>query len=104
MYIPGCGIWPGDLYNKEMKIDRYDQRRPAYVQIADWLRSQIHSGEIPPGQAIPSKRAVRELLQVSGETYDKAVRILKDEGLVRTARGLGHIVQDQPAPEGGTAP
>jgi GntR family transcriptional regulator len=81
-----------------VEIDRYDRSRPAYVQIADWLRRRIESGELPPGQAIPSKRRVREELAVSGETYDKAVRILKAEGLVRTAWGLGHIVQEQREP------
>jgi DNA-binding GntR family transcriptional regulator len=83
-----------------MEIDRYDQR-PAYVQIADWLRSEIRSGAIEPGQAIPSKRIVRERLDVAGQTYDKAIAILKTEGLIRTMRGIGHIVQDLQDPSSG---
>lgn len=75
-----------------MRIDRYSDR-PAYVQIADWLRERIRSGEIAPGDPVPSKARVRSELGVGGETYDKAIRILKAEGLVRTARGIGHIVQ-----------
>ena len=74
-----------------MEIDRYSGV-PAYVQIATWLRGQILSGEIGPDQPIPSKRQLRAQLGVSGQTVDKAVAVLRDEGLVRTAIGFGHYV------------
>jgi DNA-binding GntR family transcriptional regulator len=75
-----------------MEVDRFGPV-PAYVQIADWLRSRIASGDIEPGNPVPSKRQLCAQLGVSGGTYDKAIGILKAEGLVRTARGFGHIVQ-----------
>ena len=71
-----------------MEIDRYSGT-PAYVQIADWLRGRILSGEIGPGQPIPSKRQLRAQLGVSGQTVDKAVAVLRAEGLVRTVMGFG---------------
>lgn len=71
-----------------MEIDR-ESDEPVYVQLAAILREQILSGEIPPRRAIPSKRAIREWLGVAGETVDKAVAILKAEGLVRTVPGRG---------------
>lgn len=74
-----------------MEIDRFSDV-PAYRQIADWLRRRIESGDLPGGDPIPSKRQVRQQLGVSGLTYDHAIQILKDEHLVRTARGLGHFV------------
>lgn len=81
-----------------MEINRFDPRRPAYVQVADWIRGQIESGAIGPGEPIPSKRELRATFTdpqgqgISGGTVDKAVAILRDEGLVRTAWGLGIFV------------
>jgi GntR family transcriptional regulator len=79
-----------------MEIDRFGDR-PAYVQIADWLREQITSGTYGPDDRLPSKKELRQQLGIGSETFDKAMRILRDEGLVRTARGLGHypVPRDQ---------
>jgi DNA-binding GntR family transcriptional regulator len=62
---------------------------PLYIQLADILREQILSGEIPPTQALPSKRELREQYQVAANTVDRAMAVLKAEGLVRTIKGLG---------------
>lgn len=80
-----------------MEIDRFGPE-PAYVQIANWLRQRITSGDLPPGTPIPSKKQIRQELGVAGQTVDKAVQILKDEGLVATARGLGIYVIDTKKP------
>jgi DNA-binding GntR family transcriptional regulator len=65
---------------------------PVYQQLAGILRTQIESGELPPGRSIPSKRDLRERYGVSGGTVDKAVGLLKDEGLVRGVHGKGLFV------------
>lgn len=83
-----------------MEINRFDPERSVYVQVADWLRGQIEDGTIGPGEAIPSKKALRARFGISGQTVDRAVQILKDEGLVHTAWELGIFVipeQDPPA-------
>jgi len=66
---------------------------PRYAQLAAILRAQIHAGELPPDHPIPSKRTLREQYGVSGQTVDKAVAILKGEGLVHTVPGLGIFVK-----------
>ena len=65
---------------------------PLYRQLADLLRGQIESGELPPGRPIPSKRTLRERFNVAGQTVDKATGLLKAEGLIRTTPGLGLFV------------
>lgn len=65
---------------------------PRYQQLAALLRERIESGDLPAGRPIPSKRTLREEYGIAGQTVDKAVAMLKDEGLVRTVPGLGIFV------------
>ena len=64
-----------------------DGPEPVYRQLAAILRGQILSGAIPPRRPIPSKRTLKERYGVSGLTCVRAVELLKQEGLVRTAVG-----------------
>lgn len=75
----------------EVAID-FDGPVPVYRQLADLLRTRIRAGEIPPGRAIPSKRTVEQELGVGGHTFDRAVAILRDEGLIETVKGKGLFV------------
>ena len=62
---------------------------PLYVQLANRLREQILSGEIPPTQPLPSKRALQREYGVALRTAERAFRVLREEGLLRTIPGLG---------------
>ncbi len=62
---------------------------PIYLQLAAILRKQILSGEIGARQPIPSKRMLRQRYGVAAGTVDKAVAVLRGEGLVKTVMGLG---------------
>lgn len=66
---------------------------PRYLQLAAILRGQITSGEIGPGMPIPSKRQLTARHGVSGQTVDRATKLLKDEGLLVTVPGLGLFVR-----------
>lgn len=74
----------------------WDGPVPAYQQLAGILRDRIASGAIPVGTAIPSKRDIMQALGVGEHTVHKAVRLLKDEGLVETTHGLGIFVVRKP--------
>jgi GntR family transcriptional regulator len=65
---------------------------PVYVQLADILRARIESGELAPRRPVPSKRTLMQDYGVAGGTIDKAIGILRDEGLVRTVTGRGIYV------------
>lgn len=62
---------------------------PLYAQIHQRLRSLIDSGEIAPGAAVPSERALSEEYRVSRMTARQALRALRQNGLVSQERGLG---------------
>jgi GntR family transcriptional regulator len=67
--------------------------RPPYQQLADRLRTAIASGELAPGDALPSVRTLAATYQVSNTTAGKAIDMLKSEGLVDTHAGRGNIVR-----------
>jgi DNA-binding GntR family transcriptional regulator len=82
-----------------VEIDRYSDV-PPWRQLADELRRQISDGEIAPRRPIPSKKTLMQTYGIAGATCDKAVNLLKEEGLVRTIIGMGIYVvprEDWPA-------
>lgn len=68
---------------------------PPSRQIANLLREQIASGELPPDARLPSRLQLAAEHGVSQETAAKAVRILRDEGLVFAVPGYGVFVKGQ---------
>ncbi len=67
---------------------------PAYVRVVSGLRQKIESGEIPPGEAIPSVAALARQYGVSATTVQKAIRALKAAGLVQGIAGRGVFVRN----------
>lgn len=83
-----------------MTIDR-EGPVPPYRQIANQLRERIASGSIPVGRRIPSLVEMEQEYGVARDTLRKAVKVLKDEGLVETVNGMGVYVI-KPPDGGGT--
>jgi DNA-binding GntR family transcriptional regulator len=65
---------------------------PPSQQIAAILRERIRSGALPPDSRIPSRIALAGEYGVAPETAAKAIRILRDEGLVVVVAGYGTFV------------
>jgi DNA-binding GntR family transcriptional regulator len=59
-----------------------DDPRPSYVQVADDLRRAIERGEYQPGQRLPSGRAIASQYKVALNTAQRAVDLLKAEGVL----------------------
>jgi DNA-binding GntR family transcriptional regulator len=62
---------------------------PLYVQLADIVRADIASGKIKPRTFLPSSKALRDRHGCSSGTVERAMGILKDEGLIASQPGLG---------------
>lgn len=76
---------------------RSDNRAP-YAKIAAHYTELIRSGELQPGTLLPSIKNLSDEWKVSTTTVEKALRTLRDEGLVRGIHGIGTEVIDQPSP------
>lgn len=69
-------------------IDPRDDQ-PVYGQIASQIRSRIATGDILPGTALPSVRALAADLGLNMNTVARAYRLLEDEGFVRIQQRSG---------------
>jgi GntR family transcriptional regulator len=69
---------------------------PLYEQIAEILAARIADGTYPPRRRIPSEAGICDEFDVSRPTARAAVQSLVERGLVRTVRGKGTYVVDQP--------
>lgn len=68
--------------------------QPAYLQIADDLRAQIHAGRMAPGDPLPSTARLAEQYGSSASVIKMAVGLLRTEGLVVGQQGKGVFVCD----------
>ena len=77
----------------------HDSDVPVYQQLAAILRAKIESGELAARRPIPSIRTLQQTYGVADGTIQKAIQLLRDEGLVRTVVGRGVYVtppEDRP--------
>ena len=65
---------------------------PPYAQLAQILRERIRSGELPPRSLVPSLHQLAAEHQVAVKTVQKAIAVLKAEGLVFAVNGRGTYV------------
>ncbi|HEV7814972.1 MAG TPA: GntR family transcriptional regulator [Janthinobacterium sp.] len=75
----------------QFKVDLNDNS-PLYVQIARKLSDDVRNGRYQVDQALPSERALSELLEVSRVTARKAIDQLVEQGLVVRRRGSGNYI------------
>jgi DNA-binding GntR family transcriptional regulator len=75
-----------------------DARRllPVYLRVAADLRRSIAEGEAKPGQRLPPARDLAAVAGVNQNTMFRALRHLRDEGLLEFRRGRGIIVSGTP--------
>lgn len=62
---------------------------PKYQELMEQLRAQIRSGQIQPGQKLPSENTLSAAYQVSRQTVRKALAILQNEGYIYAEHGRG---------------
>ncbi len=65
---------------------------PRWRQLADLIKERIAAGLYQPRQPIPSEHALVQETGLSRSTVQKALRSLRDEGVVYSVQGLGTFV------------
>jgi DNA-binding transcriptional regulator YhcF (GntR family) len=74
---------------------------PPYQRIAQSLRRRIESGQLRPGDRVPSTRAIARKWGVAVATAAHALNALAFEGLVQTSPRAGTIVASTASTAGG---
>ena len=69
---------------------------PIYMQIRNQIVLGIASGELAPGEKLPTIRALAEQSGVNMMTVNKAYGLLKQEGYITTDRRGGTVVSGSP--------
>jgi DNA-binding GntR family transcriptional regulator len=83
---------PSATYCDHVVID-HDSAIPLYVQVADLLRQQIKDGAL--AARLPSVKSLGQEHGVSHITAEKALAVLKDEGIIHSVIGKGYYVVER---------
>jgi GntR family transcriptional regulator len=79
----------------DVKIDRGDPT-DLHEQVAAEIRRAIAEGEAKPGERLPPARDLAAVLEVNRNTVLRALRQLRDEGILEFRRGCGVTVAATP--------
>ncbi|AIQ52551.1 GntR family transcriptional regulator [Paenibacillus sp. FSL R7-0331] len=70
----------------------FDNNQPIYLQIMNYLKGEIITGKLKPGDKIPSVRELATELQINPNTVQRTFQELEREEIVETRRGMGRYV------------
>ncbi|MGH3733149.1 MAG: GntR family transcriptional regulator [Acidimicrobiales bacterium] len=79
-------------------LARLDRRDPTLLheQVAAEIRRAIAEGEASPGERIPQAKDLAAELGVNANTVLRALRVLRDEGVIEMGRGRSIRVTGRP--------
>ncbi len=71
------------------------RREAPYMEIARYVRDKITSGELVPGDQVPSASELCDIFSVSRGTALRALKVLRDEGALEITPGWGSFVTNR---------
>jgi len=69
-----------------------DGAKPIYVQISDWLETEIMSGQYQADQKIYSQYQLADMFNINPATAAKGLNLLVEQDILYKKRGLGMFV------------
>ena len=72
---------------------------PIYIQIVEQIRHLVATGQLKPGDQLPTVRQLAAELRINFNTVARAYRILDEADLISTQQGRGTYIWDQPSSE-----
>jgi GntR family transcriptional regulator len=91
-------VKPPEYDDSGLALEPVDRTRPAdlHEQVAAEIRRAIAEGEAKPGERIPQAKDLAAVLGVHTNTVLRALRMLRDEGLLEIGRGRAITVAGTP--------
>ncbi|MDV2581975.1 GntR family transcriptional regulator [Alkalibacillus haloalkaliphilus] len=75
-------------------ILNHESMKPIYIQIAEWLETEIIKGSLDVDDKIYSQYQLADLLNINPATAGKGLTKLLEDGIVYKRRGLGMFVTE----------
>lgn len=75
-----------------MMTIEFDNNQPIYIQIMNYIKGEIVTGKLKPGDKILSVRELASELQINPNTIQRTFQELEREEIVETKRGMGRYV------------
>ncbi|WP_207705517.1 GntR family transcriptional regulator [Hathewaya massiliensis] len=73
---------------------KFNDNLPIYIQIMNYLKSKIVTGELKPNDKLPSVRELSSTIKVNPNTIQRTYSELEREGVTYTQRGMGTFVTE----------
>jgi GntR family transcriptional regulator of arabinose operon len=68
--------------------------QPKYMKLVEWVKAQVESGEINPGEKLNSENELTEMFQISRQTVRRAIDELEEEGIIERRQGSGTYISN----------
>ncbi|WP_428908311.1 GntR family transcriptional regulator [Niallia sp. Krafla_26] len=75
-----------------MTILNPESTKPIYMQIAEWIESEILNGHLIEDQKVYSQYQLADMFTINPATAAKGINILVDDQILYKKRGLGMFV------------
>ena len=72
---------------------------PIYLQVVERIKERLASGQLQPGDQLPTVRSLALELRVNFNTIARAYRIMDESGIISTQQGRGTYILEMPSPE-----
>ncbi|WP_343063311.1 GntR family transcriptional regulator [Halobacillus locisalis] len=79
---------------KVMILDT-DGLKPIYIQIAEWIESEILHGNLQQDDKVYSQYKLADMYNINPATAAKGLKLLADEEIVYDKRGIGKFVSEK---------
>lgn len=70
----------------------FNDHIPIYIQINDQIKHMVASGQLKPGDQLPTVRQLAADLRINFNTVARAYRMLDEEGIISTQHGRGTYI------------
>lgn len=77
-----------------LKDFEFNDNEPIYLQIIELIKRSIATGDLVPGDKLPSVREMSSSLGVNPNTLQRAYGELERLGITYTRRGMGSFVSE----------
>lgn len=81
-----------DLVHVKLRIGvalmnvKFNNRDPVYMQVIRNFKEKIANGELVPGDEIPSRRELANMLKINPNTAQRAYKEMEEQGLIHTEK------------------